>query len=197
MNTALSDSRQAISSAFEENKSALDANQKQTKRALDSSIDIARRDQRAWVGPIEVQPPDQTVDNRRVYVAVGARTNITILVTNSGKTPGTMVSRTSASTQPRGQQFRANYTPPVDVDSLAVILPSQRYTPVVTIPRVDANPWTQPQVDALMAGDLILYAYGIIGYLDVFKIPHYTIFCMFLNRNLTAFSACSTYNHAD
>jgi hypothetical protein len=158
----------------------------------------ARRDQRAWVAPIEVQPPDQTVDNRRVYASVGNRTTVVIVITNSGKTPGTMVSRTAANTRPRGQQFRATYTAIADADSLAVILPSQRYTPAITIPRVDTEPpWTQPQVNALMAGDLILYTYGIIGYLDVFKIPHYTTFCMFLNRNLTNFSACSTYNHAD
>jgi|ERR1017187_105383 hypothetical protein len=50
MNTALDNSRDSLRKSFEMNKAALDSATAQSQAALDTSIETARTDQRAWVG---------------------------------------------------------------------------------------------------------------------------------------------------
>ena len=49
MNTALSNNQDAIARAFEANRNATEASEKQSIKALNASIELAHNEQRAWV----------------------------------------------------------------------------------------------------------------------------------------------------
>jgi hypothetical protein len=56
---------------------------------------------------------------------------------------------------------------------------------------------SKADIDDLINGRYIVYLSGTITYEDVFEKPHETRFCLYLQPDLAAFSACSTNNEAN
>jgi hypothetical protein len=84
MNTALSNNQTAISEAFDANRKAVEASERQSKTALDSSINAFRLDQRPWVGIDDFRAVDkwQWEPTNREFKA-----SFSLTLKNTGKTP--------------------------------------------------------------------------------------------------------------
>lgn len=147
-------------------RTGLEASTKQSRAALDASVEISRRDQRAWltVNGISLSKP----------LAVGERVLVVIRVVNTGKTPAadTMVAGTVLSRRTLAEALsgRTEGNP----DSRIIIGPND----AVTIPLDTSGPVTnQGQIDAISTGEWQLYAVGYIIYTDIFAAEHTTRFC--------------------
>jgi hypothetical protein len=172
---------------------AMQASQKQAIGALNASIAASRLDQRAWICQTAVLPPVFRDGNRSVYLKDGEQTSLSTGIVNSGKTPArNVMQENSYRTLPFGVAFSPRY-PGGGSRRVGVILPGvpfQLATPVTE--RV-----TSAQVNTYVTGANVLYLYGRISYDDIFGQAHETTYCMYLLRDLTAFTDCDTYNEAN
>ena len=60
---------------------------KQSRTALDATIENFRLEQRAWVGPTHVILPEYADGGKKVYIKEGQPVKMGVFVANSGKTP--------------------------------------------------------------------------------------------------------------
>jgi hypothetical protein len=175
---------------------------KKAANAADSAARTAAQslqlDQRAWVGPNEITHPQFIVERVPVFVKVGRKTTLGVVIINSGKSPALAVeSKTNIKAMPASETFFADY-PPAEtkaMDSLYVLQPGMRM-------ELDSLPTGVPvsaeHVDGFKSGAWILYFYGEITYADIFRqVRHATHFCLALSRDLARLGACPTYNDAD
>ena len=175
------------------NKEGMEANLNQSKSALQASIEMARRDQRAWMGPREVTPSDFKEDSRSVYVKEGEKIKIGVVVANSGKTPARKFRcLTGIRILPATAPFVPYYSKTAIPESVGIIQPGAR----AILPLASFAPLTKGTVDAIKNNQVILYAYGMISYEDIFGVPHKTTFCMSLEKDLSSFIGCDTYEEA-
>jgi hypothetical protein len=172
---------------------SMEKTSEESKRALDATIGMARRDQRAWVGPIEVVPAWREPTNKPIYIKDGFPAKFEVVITNSGKSPARKV-RTwiQFDTIPADRKFSPNYGLP-QKQSVSVIQPQQRFT----LPTSSLQPVNASDIDTIKNGKAILYLFGKITYEDIFKTQHSTTFCMTLAPSLDGFAACDAYNEAD
>jgi hypothetical protein len=170
---------------------------RQSKAALDASIESSRTDQRAWVGACcVIGPPVDESGKRRPFMKAGEPiTAIGVQIKNTGRSPALYVqSRVESSALSKNTSFKAEY------QHTKGMTPS----PVVIQPGVEvfvnlANN-TVPNEDsikALSTGAFVYYIYGIINYEDVFRRAHQTTFCFFMRRDLRSFGNCAVYNAAN
>jgi hypothetical protein len=162
------------------------------EQTLKSNIDIARRDQRAWVGPVQVlQPTLKDAINKPVYVVEGPRVTFEARIINSGKSPARKV-RANANCYLLSAEkpLSPGYSQPMI--PVGVLQPQVPYAIRTEIPAL-----TTLTIENIKRGNEILYVFGRITYEDAFTEPHWTIFCMKLNPSLDNFSACNTYNDAN
>ncbi len=159
------------------------ASERESRRALRTSIDIARQDQRAWVGPNAIS----------VVLGLGQKLVFKTRIGNSGKSIARHVG------------LQANY----DIEYTTTIL-SYRYAsgPLsygVLQPGMEALntvtqdiPLDRATLDALKGDAMRAYVYGYMTYEDVFRVRHFTKFCGYVQSpNLTEVTMCDTYNDAD
>ncbi|MBI4459645.1 MAG: hypothetical protein HY648_06270 [Acidobacteria bacterium] len=143
-----------------------------------------RVDQRAWVGPRDVIRPDLKEATPLLFG---------VNVLNSGNSPALKVkAQTSRSLLPASTAFEPTFRSVEGPESLTVIqpgMPAQLWAPPVE--------FTRQQLDAIISGEYIFYAYGHITYEDIFGASHQTKFCMFLKTDMTGMSSCTIYNDAD
>jgi hypothetical protein len=166
----------------------------QSKEALDSTIEIARRDQRAWVGTIEVIPAWRDASNNPIYIKEGSPARFGVTIINSGKSPALKVRcKTKFTTLAADVKFSPNYEK-FQRQSIGVIQPQGRFI-LPTAPSL--GPITAADIDIFKNSKGILYLFGEITYEDIFKIPHWTTFCMFLAPTLDNFVVHGTYNDAN
>jgi hypothetical protein len=188
----------AMKDAADATKKSADATTKAVQIAentLKANIEISRRDQRAWVGVIAVEPPVlKDPNNNPVYVKEGLPAKFGVVISNFGKSPALKV-------KPAINAYLlaadAKLSPGYGIGerrSIGVIQPQARGTlPTNPTPTI----FNASHINDMKSGKLILYLFGMITYEDVFKEPHCTTFCMFLSPSLNAFMTCNTYNQAD
>ena len=179
--------------AAERIKTSMESSVEQNKKVLDASIEIARRDQRAWIGPVQVVPAWRDPTNKPIYIKDGFPAKFEVVITNSGKSPARKV-RTliKFDTIPADRKFSPNYGL-LQKQSVVIIQPQQRFR----MPTPPSQPVSASDIDTIENGKAILYLFGKITYEDIFKTQHSTTFCMTLAPSLDSFVACDAYNEAD
>jgi hypothetical protein len=182
------------------NREALEASAKQSKAALDASIQSARLDQRAWVGISQISGPSFTdAKGAQVYIREGVNDRVvSATVANSGKTPAL---KFQSRTAMRGQPANSIFVPGYQVElgsgsgaSFTVIQPGGRA--VLPSGRAMA-PMPKAGIDGIVNGAITIYFYGELKYEDVYGKPHATHFCMKLEPTLVDFRDCPAYNDAN
>lgn len=176
------------------NKEGTEANLKQSQSALQASIEMARRDQRAWIGPMEVTPAWKDATNNPIFIKEGAPAVFSVVVGNSGKSPALKVrSRIKFVLLLANRAFAPNYEK-LQSQSVVVMQPQEKFI-MRTAPSPRAI--TASDINIIRNGEAILYLFGDITYEDIFKIPHSTTFCMLLAPTLDSFIGHSTYTDAN
>lgn len=169
---------------------------KQSKAALDATIDNFRLEQRAWVGPTQAFPAEYLNGNKKVYVEEGQQIKGGVFITNSGRTPArnlnTLISLISLKAD-------AKLDPKYMVDattqpSNTVMQPGMTFS---LRPLPIKGIVSKADIDDLASGRYIIYMFGLITYEDIFGHPHSTKFCMYVTPDFTTFRGCSAYNEAD
>ncbi len=83
------------------------------------------------------------------------------------------------------------------VDSISVLLPGAKLHFPIALPKDQKALMKQDGIEAITSGTVILRVFGYLEYEDIFRISHRTTFCMYLDRSLSGFSNCNTYNDAN
>jgi len=172
----------SMQDAVARGKIAIEASAAQSKAALDSSIELARSEQRAWVGVTEVISPKGSTDRFGVWI------------TNSGRTPArNVIAKATTQYQSKEARFVPAY---IDISahrSVSVIHPGMRVrvSTLATRGHLSAQ-----EIDELNRGTHVLYIYGVITYVDAFGRSHWSKFCTVATGNLAEFQACDSYNDA-
>jgi hypothetical protein len=166
----------------------------QSKRALDSGIEISRKDQRAWVGMMEINPKWKNTDGKPLFIKEGARYHVGVTIVNSGRTPALKVRARMRLMSFPDNKFVTDYDNVKEGVSVGVLPPQGKFT--LTSPP-SYKIFNASDVTSLKNGSKILYLYGEIEYEDIFRIPHRTTYCSFLAPTLDAFLVHSVYNDAN
>jgi hypothetical protein len=168
---------------------ARQSSEKSSKDALDTSIRASRNDQRAWVG--------YWSSDFRPGLVVGQPLKINLELRNSGKTPALDVQASTYTAQgtPNIEVHPnfSNETSGDDIDSKGVIQPNG----TLFIPINYPIEITQPLINKVKTGIFTIYIISKITYLDVFQRPHYTTYCVEMNRTMDSFNSCRNYNDTD
>lgn len=182
--------RNATDATKESADAATDA-VKVAEDTLKANIDMAHRDQRAWVGPIKVVPATlKDATDKPVYVIEGLRATFGVRIINSGKSPALKVKAvTNSYLLSSNAKLLPRYSK--GIKSVGVLQPQMDYYLSITV-----DPLTASTIDSIKDGNKILCFFGKITYKDIFRIPHWTTFCVQLTPSLDNFTSCDTYNDA-
>jgi hypothetical protein len=145
--------------------------------------DHAHLDQRAWVATTGIHgkpEPD------RPYILI-------IGVKNSGKTFAKKVTiRCHMRAVPKGKEPNFNEIPTMEPQSVALLPPNGEYA------SVSGDTKLSPElIDKIKAGDVVVFAFGEITYIDIFKCLHWTKFCSILDPVNWSYTVYKTHNDAD
>ena len=200
MNTALSDSRDAVSKAFSVNKAAVDASNLQNQRSLRATLKSAADtneltkksleiQERPWVGATSINVAED--------IAVGRTLSATMSFQNSGKSPAVHVeTKFRMNTVCGGFPKRPDYgtLPP---GSRSILMPGA--PPVQSGESRGLIPLDQIVIDALKpTTGCNLYAFGKIAYDDTFGKSHWRHVCAEWQYGTPrALSSCGSYNDGD
>lgn len=166
---------------------------KQSENTLNTVIGNFRLEQRAWVGPILVKPPEyKNQDGKLVYVKEGEPIKCGLVIKNSGNTPAKRVEYSIVV-----QTLKCPEEPTIKESTgkkdITLLQPnmtiSTSYPPITGVSKMDIEK-LEKEIDRL-------YMYGIVRYEDIFNIEHWTKFCLYLSPNLTTFSLCQNNNETD
>ena len=190
MNQQVIETEKASKQTDEQSRLSFKASTAQSKAALDQSIEALRLDQRAWVGPVSIEPGPGSV-----YVKEGESPNFHVVLANSGKTIARkFIAQLSMRVLKAGDEFSPMYERPAEPPSVNILQPGMRT--MMQAPKIPVS-MTKIDIERLGGGTHRLYAYGKMFYEDIFKRSHSTTFCMFLSRDLRSFTMCNVYNEAD
>jgi hypothetical protein len=166
-------------------------NRQQSERALNSTIEQFRQEQRAWVGATYVSS---------IVIKAGEMPTFQVEVVNTGKTPALHVRfTTSGTSRPAGEKIKFVYPGPANgpqINSNVVLQPTGRYYLGVG-GKPPAQPVTDHQVDVIKSGENWFWVYGKIVYDDTAARTHHTKFCFIIASDLKNSQPCGTYNEAD
>ena len=187
-----------------QSKSTAESTELNSKRALDTSIEIARNDQRAWLGATD-PIPQFVVGEKRVFVKDGETIAFSMPVKNFGKTLAMhyhseggyrILKSTEALTNPSSLTRVIPEGPNGDAGSDSVLQPG-----VILLDNIGANLGsavaTSDLIRSLSSGNDILYIFGRLDYSDIFGKRHFTTYCMFLSKDLAQFSDYRHFNTAN
>jgi hypothetical protein len=168
---------------------------KQSSKSLQATIDQFHLDQRAWVGPIDVDPAPFLEGTEHVYLKTGEKPRFSFEISNSGKTPALqLTTRLATQVYKSSERFLPDFNKPTTPSTVAVLFPGAK----LRVETSESHGVVAPEhVSALTSGDFVFYVYGEILYDDVFGAHHKTTFCTFVQKSLTKLTSCSTYNHSD
>jgi len=162
--------------------------ERSAKESLDSTINNANLDQRAWVS---VGSPVVTAKATEPFAAK-------FFVINVGKTPAVNVKANLGTAElPKDRPLKITDITYIDKPSdLGSMFPGA----VTDIGRKGWDtvpPGQQAEVDLLKRGDHIVYIFAFITYKDVFGKSHFTHSCMRLHPDLTTAESCKIYEDSD
>jgi hypothetical protein len=182
-------------------RTALNASNRQSKTALDATIESSRLDQRAWIG-VDQLVPQEFSETKGIRVA--------IVFLNSGKTPARNVQI--------AVRYRTSPTPidgplPQDIPNLVFhpdrsIAPQTRYTnfigyssavgAVYSDNAIKGNQDIVSEFPLIKDKRLILYYFGILRYDDNSGRHRATQFCFFLaDIDTQTLGFCNRFNDMD
>jgi len=148
-------------------------------KSLQAAIDNFHRDQRAWVGAVNVVGP----------VAKGQPLDITIQIQNSGKTPavdmlpwqhGELLSAIP-------NVFQGCKENTQRAESRAIINPGQPFY-------MNLHPTHGKPLEIDIPENQDIYAYGCVVYKDVFRQLHWMTFCFSWDEKGKGYDPCNQYN---
>ncbi|MGD1102974.1 MAG: hypothetical protein ABSA59_12990 [Terriglobia bacterium] len=176
----------AATTALEESRK----NRQQAEKSLMATIEQFHLDQRAWVGITDISIKNVVSPGHR-FVWIG-------YVQNSGKTPSLNTVmlfkyRTFLKNEPPSFVYDEPTKEPRGKMSL---MPSMKIS-IGGHENLEDTPLTEPQVRAMQEGVTQMYVFGKIEYDDVFKIPHCTHVCAWVDRDLSTTHPCQAYNDAN
>lgn len=181
-----------IEEAAKQSKAARDSADASTlivenaKKSIEIMQSNIRLEQRAWVGPVEAIMPK---------AGEKPEPHLGVKIMNSGKTPARrLLTKISTQYLPAEAEFAPSYKDDSVKPGVSVIQPGMR---INLFSLATLGVMTPQEIDGVRTGRNILYLYGLITYEDIFGRPHSTRFCLYLQSDLSGFSACSTYNDAD
>lgn len=174
---------------LEAQANALDQSRKTSEResnkALQSSLEVSRLDQRAWMGVSTIVGP----------MTLGAEFSSTVISVNTGRTPALHVTMyVSSQAVPRGG--RADFTKLIAVRASGVVPPSGGMS--VTTHSPNGLIISQPNIDVYRTGQITVAVFGKVTYSDVFGRPHWQTFCYNLEgKDLQTYDICDYGNNVD
>lgn len=182
----------------------------QTINAVIAQLDVARKEERAW---LVVKPKDPLNNAKTFSVVVGKVPYADFYVTNVGKTPAhNYVVRTYfeivqngeaphfESDEVSGNQDTSGIFPPSDTNPLPIFLIDGLHLDGETLQGNKGTNLTANDMKSLKRGDSWIAAHGIVTYFDVFNISHWVRFCGWTGfKKGATFSAksCTDYNGSD
>jgi hypothetical protein len=187
--------------SLHQTQNAIAENKRQSTISLNATIEQNRLDQRAWVGPVQVEDT-RTKDaaGNAVFVTEGSASQFIVRIKNTGKTPAMNVLMqisdliSGGNPPPEFSEKMAKYeTEGIGPESRSVMQPQQE-TGFPTSGRII---YTHDLIEMVKSSKAKIWVYGKITYNDVFRRPHKTIFCMELSPDLERLSQCKEYNEAD
>lgn len=185
---------QEMNYSVQQSRTAIAESERQSRAALNASIEVSRNDLRAWLGPRAFNSKF-TDGGKTVYIKTGEKSIFEVELTNTGRTPAVAVQFSIGDAMvPAASAFGPFYTTPDNPERAdGVSLPQQ----VQFLTTSGDHVFTQPEVDAVKSGVARVYIWGLVTYKDVFGREHKTTFCSFVNRSLDAVLVCPTYNTAN
>lgn len=191
----LTKANEKISDATDQSAKTMAETAKQSKMTLDSAIEHSRLDQRAWIGTKHIKPTEHIEGDKKVFIKEGERFQFQVIMTNTGKTPGrVLTTRVYLSVTEGGEK-------PKLAESAIIATEPTPFTifPGAMRSSVDAlsDVYSKKQIEAIKSGQYVLHVYGMTTYTDIFGQPHWTKFCDYLSRDLTSLMACPFYNETD
>jgi hypothetical protein len=199
----LADARAARRTTIEQTSRIIKANEgapngiqqsaRSAKDALAATVEMARNEQRAWVGPTLWQP---------VNIAEKSDLQATVGLTNSGKTPALNVVVNHRYVPVRkGEELNPSHDPdriPLDEAKLthSVIQPGALQREIGVFDDLP-NGASADMVAKLKSGDVILYIYGRISYKDCFGRSHKTTFAGAVDGKDGHWYGLPKWNYAD
>lgn len=166
---------------------------KQSEVALNTIVNNFHHEQRAWVGPTLVLPPEyKNQEGEMVYVKEGESIKCGLVLKNTGKTPAKNVEYSIVV-----QSLKNKETPVIkeSFGSKDIALLQPEMTISISYPPITGI--SKENIENIKSCIDKLYIYGIIRYEDVFKEKHWTKFCVYLSPDLSTFSSCETNNDID
>jgi len=168
---AKTDNASAITAQQEIAQQALSESQKTSDKSLNATIEQFHLDQRAWIGAVEVKSDRVTLFN-------------------SGRT---VAKHVIAHFHMRFSPIEFKELPhPVHIPerSVGVLIPSAQY------PTKFANEIPAQEIDKQNISSWYTYIWGEVGYVDIFKQSHQTVFCSYRKGAEGDFSQCPFHNDA-
>lgn len=155
--------------------------------AAKKQADASHLDQRAWVG---------AGDGKFVINVKTLRVEATIK--NVGKTPAIEATSNIAWIgKLKDQRFTlSDIKYPNPEMSHGTIFPTQSLQISNSLPE-PVPPFHAVFVEAMKKSEYLLYVFGQIRYRDIFKVTHWTHFCMVVHPDLVTNSACDIYGDSD
>lgn len=181
----------SMDSSQKTNQQGIEASGRQSEQALQTAIDNFHQEQRAWVSPAGISGVPTV--NQPFIVQTTAN--------NAGKTYAKhFVMYVAVQAAPAGTKLHLETAKGTVYNSLSLLPPNGTYTAKNTVTGEGSVPFvpnpTQEDIDSIKAGTTEIVVFGRMDYLDVFKRPHWAIFCYRLARDLSWIS-CNEHNDAD
>ena len=153
----------------------------QSKRSLDTTVEMARNAQRAWVGAVE---PSATI-------TVGSPFSASMTIKNYGQTPALMVRNwVHLDRGPAGVPFKPRPYGGGDSQSCSVLQPGQE----MKVPAIENVNLTQALADGIKNETISVYFSGEIKYEDIFGEHHEATFAYALMPSLLTWRVLDKYN---
>jgi hypothetical protein len=147
--------------------------------------DAMRLEQRAWVFVTETRVSEMQA-GKPLSIIVGFK--------NTGRTPARNVQiATCIDALPKGQVPDPNLE---KTQSRGIIPPNGTLFVTIGGGRKNAEGITEKGMQAIMAGDLVVWVYGTATYEDIFDNRQATMFCYMLQPDGKTFGAADMYNDA-
>ncbi|MBZ5696400.1 MAG: hypothetical protein LAN36_13700 [Acidobacteriia bacterium] len=177
----------AVNRTLKASQENADASNKQSYKALDTTIESFHLDQRPWAYMSQYVLSGEPEENKEFTIKIG--------MFNSGKTPAFDVT-------PKSQVFNYNVEPPETDFTKAPEAKSRGLVPPgITEISFTTDPMkiVGPSLSAYNNGINSIYVHARIDYVDAFKMPHWTTICIFHihGRPLSEFQYCERGNDAD
>lgn len=173
-------------------------NTRQSKAALDATIENFHLEQRAWVGPTIVSYPTHIVNGNKVYVKEGEKFATVIAVKNSGKTPARDVRTVTTVFFEKTGTILKQLVPinVKDLQGVGILQPGANLELNAVFP-TNGGVISKNDIEEITRGKAVISIVSEISYEDVFKKSHFTKFCFQLSPDLAVFHGCNKGNDAN